>query len=402
MGSDTRWGLTTRRAVLAGTAGFALWPAAAAQAPSTAPGNTPEGKPDLRVMTERPLNAEATPALLEPDVTPTAHHFVRNNGKVPERALRGSLDGWTLTVEGEVGQPMAFTLPMLKDLPEHQAQLVIECGGNGRGGFRPAASGTQWTLGAVGCAHYRGVRLADVLEAVGVKQQAKFVAYYGEDPALSGEAGKVPISRGCSLDKALDGHTMLAFEMNGEPLPALHGFPLRLIVPGYPGSASGKWLTRLWVRRQIHDGPKMTGSSYRVPRYPVAPGTPVDDADMVIIEQMPVKSVMTAPQTGMRVPVGAIVEVRGHAWSGAGDVRAVDLSTDFGATWQPATVQPAPNRYAWQRFTATLPFSRPGHYEVWARATDEAGLMQPMVVPGWNPKGYLNNAMHRIAIQVMA
>ena len=390
----------TRRSLLAGAAAsVGLGATGTTDARAAGPIH---GKPGLRTLSDRPIHAEAPVRLLDAEVTPNGAHFVRNHGHMSPRAEVGSLEGWSLTVDGEVGEPLELTLADLKRLRRHEAQLVIECAGNGRAGFRPAASGTPWTLGAVGCARYTGVRLVDVLDAAGVRDSAVYVAYYGEDVPLSGNPDTVPISRGCPIEKALDGHTMLAWAMNGEPLPALHGFPLRLIVPGWPGSASGKWLTRLWVRDQVHDGPEMGGSSYRVPRYPVRPGAEVPEEGMAILGEMPVKSIMTSPPGGTRVPRGAVVEIRGHAWSGAGHVEAVHLSTDFGATWAAAMVRRPANRLAWQHFSAGLRFTEPGHYEVWARATDERGRMQPMVVPGWNPRGYLNNAMHRITIEVAA
>lgn len=387
---------TSRRALLLGVAGSVAAVASAQAAPDD------RRKPALRQLNERPYTAEASATQLDADITPVSLHFVRNNGDVPQRALDQSLEGWTLRIDGAVERPIELTMEDLRALPRHEAALVVECGGNGRAGYRPRARGTQWTLGAVGCARYSGVRVRDVLRRAGVLPSAVFLAYYGEDAPLSGDAGEVPISRGCRIEKALDPHTMLAFEMNGAPLTALHGFPLRLVVPGHPGSASGKWLRRLWVRDGMHDGPKMGGSSYRVPRDPVLPGTPVDASAMAIIEQMPVKSVITSPPTGTVVPEGALLEVRGHAWSGAGNITAVDLTLDFGSTWQRAAVLRPPNRFAWQRFSANLRVPGPGHYEVFARATDESGHMQPMVVPGWNPKGYLNNAMHRIRVVVTA
>jgi DMSO/TMAO reductase YedYZ molybdopterin-dependent catalytic subunit len=190
--------------------------------------------------------------------------------------------------------------------------------------------------------------------------------------------------------------------MNGEPLPAIHGFPLRLICPGWPASTSGKWLKRITVRDVVHDGPKMTGHSYRMPKYPVSPGTDVPAEDMEIIEEMPVKSVITFPETGMEVTQNEKVPLRGHAWSGSGDISAMDVSIDFGQTWIRTELLAPRNKFAWQRWNVGIKFPRPGYYEVWARATDGTGAMQPMVVPGWNPRGYLNNAMHRIAIKVTA
>ena len=162
---------------------------------------------------------------------------------------------------------------------------------------------------------------------------------------------------------------------------------------------SGKWLKKIVVRDRVHDGPKMTGTSYRVPCEPVAPGSVVPDEDMCIIESMPVKSLITFPESGIQHPLGDELTVRGHAWAGDLAVRKVEISIDFGATWLKAKLRTPVNRLAWQHWHATLEFPQPGYFEVWAQATDDAGRSQPMVLPGWNPKGYLNNACHRIAVQ---
>jgi len=188
--------------------------------------------------------------------------------------------------------------------------------------------------------------------------------------------------------------------MNGRPLPVLHGFPLRVVTPGWPGSTSIKWLKRITVRDREHDGPKMTGYSYRVPRYPVPPGAHVPKEDMKIIESMPVKSLITFPKSRLNWKFGKSLMVRGHAWAGDRSVNSVHVSIDFGANWIETSMTPPVNSFAWQNWSTLIEFPKKGYYEVWARATDTAGVTQPMVVPGWNPKGYLNNAMHRIAITV--
>jgi DMSO/TMAO reductase YedYZ molybdopterin-dependent catalytic subunit len=189
--------------------------------------------------------------------------------------------------------------------------------------------------------------------------------------------------------------------MNGEDIPHMNGYPLRLICGGWPASVSGKWLTKIVVRNQVHDGPKMTGTSYRVPCESVAPGSDVPEDQFCIIESMPVKSLITLPKSGIEQPFGKALSMRGHAWAGDLDVSKVRISIDFGATWQPADLAPPANRLAWQNWHADVEFPQRGYYEVWARATDSAGRAQPMVLPGWNPKGYLNNACHRIAVQVV-
>ncbi len=363
----------------------------------TIPDNLIPGKHGLIVHNDRPVNAEPPPHLLDADFTTKEHFFVRNNGLPPERAAKPG--AWQLTVEGEVHRPKTWTLDELKSkFKHHTFALQIECGGNGRAGFYPPAKGNQWRFGAVGCSQFTGVRLKDVLEACGLKNSAVYTGYYGADMHLSGDPQKVSISRGTPVAKAMEEHTLLAWDMNGEPLPYLNGFPLRLVTPGWPGSTSSKWIKRIWVRDREHDGMKM--DKYRVPRYPVQPGASVPHEDMQIIESMPVKSLITRPETGIAIKKGQPLAVRGHAWAGDRSVSAMHVSIDFGATWQKAELKEAVNRYAWQRWNASVQFPSKGYYEVWARATDSAGVMQPMVMPGWNPSGYLNNAMHRIAVTV--
>ncbi len=354
-------------------------------------------KPGLRLLNDRPLNAETPAHLLDDLVTPAARLFVRNNGLVPEVTDPA---GWTLQVHGEsCRKPTRFTVEELIGRFEHHTyQLQLECGGNGRAEFRPRASGNQWTTGAVGCPEWTGVRLADVLRACGIRDDAKYVAYRSRDLHLSGDADKDPISRGVPLAKALEAESLLAFRMNGAPIPAVHGAPLRMVCGGWPGSVSGKWVSEILVRDRVHDGAKMTGSSYRVPCQPVEAGVSVPDKNMCIINSMPVKSLITSPQSGGAS--GRRLAVAGHAWAGDLAVQRMEVSIDFGTTWQPAELDPPANRLAWQRWRTTVQFPQPGYFEVWARATDTLGRSQPMLVPGWNPKGYLNNATHRIAVQV--
>ena len=358
-----------------------------------------EGKSGLRVLNDRPLNAETPAHLLNDDVTPMERLFVRNNGFPPENVDAGA---WTLTVDGEsAGTTKSYGISDLKRrFTGHSLQLTLECGGNGRAEFYPPASGNQWTLGAVGCPEWNGIRLKDVLEDAGIKDDAVYVAYYGADVHLSRQPGKIPISRGVPMSKALEDESLIAWGMNGEPLHPMNGHPLRLVFGGWPGSTSGKWLTRIAVRNIIHDGPKMTGKSYRMPCNPVAPGTKVADENMCIIEAMPVKSLITSPRNGMTTARQQPLALHGHAWAGDTEVAELHISIDFGRTWRRAELQAPANRLAWQNWDAQVGFPATGYYEVWARAVDSKGESQPMVIPGWNPKGYLNNSCHRIGVYV--
>lgn len=354
-------------------------------------------KDGLTLLNDRPVNAETPAHLLDDRITPANRLFVRNNGRIPNHALDGDATGWTLTVDGEVDTPLELTLDALaSDFEVVTRQLVLECGGNGRAFFVPGASGNQWTTGAVGCPEWTGVRLRDVLNAAGVRDSAVYTGHHGNDPHLSGDPEKDAISRGIPIAKALEEDALIAWAMNGEPLPAIHGFPLRLVVPGYPGSASQKWLTRIQVRDQVHDGTKMGGYSYRLPAYPVAPGTEVPEEDMVVMESMPVKSLITSPASRTQHD-GLTLDVRGHAWAD-GEVAAVHVSHDFGQTWAEAALEAPVNPYAWQHFSATIELPQNGYYEIWSRATDMAGRVQPVTTPGWNPRGYGNNMVHRIAV----
>jgi DMSO/TMAO reductase YedYZ molybdopterin-dependent catalytic subunit len=397
-------GLGTLSAVLGAEVVFARFMPAglipAALAEETADFAIAGKHPGLIVLNDRPVNAETPAHLLDDRVTPADRLFVRNNGNPP---IAVNTENWTLTIDGEsVEKTLTFSLAELKQrFRHHTYQLLLECGGNGRAEFDPPTSGNQWSTGAVGCPRWTGVRLADVLRAAGIRQDAVYIGYYGADTHLSGDPGKVPISRGVPVAKALEDETLIAWQINGEALPLLNGYPLRLVIGGWPASVSGKWLQRITVRNREHDGPKMGGYSYRVPCEPVMPGAEVPEQAMCIIESMPVKSLLTHPRSGAVQPMGKSLAVRGHAWAGDLAVAAVDVSIDFGQTWLPAKLEKPANRLAWQHFSVELKFPVKGYYEVWARATDTRGRAQPMVVPGWNPRGYLNNACHRIAVKVV-
>lgn len=351
------------------------------------------------LLNDKPWNMEAQAHLLDDKITPNKFMFIRNNGKIPENI---DVAKWSLVFVGEsVKQRKAYTLSELKTkFEQYTYQLTLECGGNGRSEFDPPAKGNQWTIGAVGCATWTGVRLKDVLADVGVKDDAVYIGYHAADTHLSGDPEKEPISRGVPMAKAMQDETLIAFKMNGKDIPLAHGYPLRLIAGGWPASASGKWLTGISVRDRVHDGTKMTGTAYRVPCKPVAPGEKVKDEDMCIIESMPVKSLITYPKSGATIKSGVSLDIRGHAWAGELEVSKVEYSIDFGSSWQTCALGAPTNRLAWQHFKASIKFPKQGYYEVWVRATDSRNLSQPMILPGWNPKGYLNNACHRIAIKV--
>ncbi|MDP1841327.1 MAG: sulfite oxidase [Reyranella sp.] len=393
---------------MATVVGASLPPIGAALAQGTAPAVAPkgpkllemDGKAKLAVLGDKPLVAETQAELMDDSVTPTDKLFVRNNGQVPD--VTGDPKAWKIKIDGEVNTPLELSVgDLMSRFPNVTYQLMLECGGNGRSFFSPEARGNQWTNGGAGCPQWTGVRLADVLKAAGLKSSAIYTGHYGADPTLAGETNKPTISRGMPIAKAMEEHTIIAFKLNGKDMPLIHGAPVRLVVPGWAGSLSTKWLNRIWIRDKQHDGPGMGGFSYRLAKTPIVPGTKGDEKDTVILESMPVRSVITFPADGARLAAGTKkLDLRGQAWAGEADIKTVDISTDYGVTWKPAKVDPAPNKYAWQRFTAAVDLPSAGYYEVWAKATDSKGVTQPFIAGNWNPQGYGANPINRIRVLV--
>lgn len=378
-------------------------PAAAPAAPAAKgpiPLNFPGKSDKLVVLGEKPLVAETPESQLDDDTTPIEKFFIRNNGQIPEAAK--DADKWSFKIDGEVNKPLDITLGELKaKFKPVTRRMVLECGGNGRSFFTPEARGNQWTNGGVGCAEWTGVRVVDVLKAAGVKPSAVFSGHYGADPHLSGDTSRVAISRGVPIKKLMDENNLIVWAMDDQPLPNIHGGPVRLIIGGWPGSVSAKWLNRIWIRDKVHDGQGMGGTSYRVAIKPMVPGSKVDEKNMKDLESMPVRSIITNPADGTKIPAGTReVKLRGASWAGDREVKQVDISTDYGATWRRAQVSKPKNKYDWQRWTATVKLPSDGYYEIWTRGTDSRGVSQPFVAGFWNPQGYGANPMHRIRVLV--
>jgi DMSO/TMAO reductase YedYZ molybdopterin-dependent catalytic subunit len=411
-------GLAAFGAAVGGTIPFSqnmpsgLVPAALAQdkpaAPPAAPAapkgpvylNFPGKSDKLVVIGEKPLVAETPESLLDDDTTPTEKFFIRNNGQLPEVAK--DPDKWKITIDGEVNNKLELTLGELKaKFKPVTRRMVLECGGNGRSFFSPQARGNQWTNGGAGCAEWTGARVVDVLKAAGVKPSAVFSGHYGADPHLSGDSKRNAISRGVPIKKLMDENNLIVWNMNGKPLENIHGFPVRLFIAGWPGSVSSKWFTRLWVRDKVHDGQGMGEFSYRVAIKPMVPGGKGDPANFKDLESMPVRSIITSPADGAKIAAGTReVKLRGASWAGDLEVRQVDVSTDYGATWHRAQVSKPKNKYDWQRWTATVKLPTDGYYEIWTRGTDTRGVSQPHVAGFWNPQGYGGNPMHRVRVLV--
>lgn len=342
------------------------------------------GKEKLIVRSGRPVNLETPLGELTSWLTPSDRFFVRNNYDAP------TLDGgqWTLQVEGEVDRPLTLRMEDLKKLEQFTQVVTLECAGNGRSFHAPKASGVQWENGAVGTARFRGVRLAEILRMAGVRPTGRHVALDGADKPPSPAAPD--FIRSIPAWKALEPHTMVAFEMNGQPLPPLHGFPARVVVPGWIGSASVKWITHIRVILDEFDGPFMK-RSYRAPRAE-------DEKETYSLQSVEVKSVILRPADGQQVAAEPLT-VAGWAWAGEGELTGVDVSTDGGQTWKPARLVGEQHRYAWRGWEFAWQ-AKAGQHLVMARATDSYGRIQP-TKPKWNPLGYRWNAIHAVRVAVV-
>jgi sulfite oxidase len=354
----------------------------------------------LAVLGDSPLVAETPEHLLDDDTTPTEKFFIRNNGSLPARV--DNPDAWTIRVDGSVNSPLELCLGEIKQRFQARThRMVLECGGNGRAFFTPPARGNQWTNGGMGCAEWTGVPLKDVLQAAGLQSSAKFTGSRGADIPLSGDPTKSSISRGNPLAKSLDAHTMIVWAMNGQPLATIHGGPVRLLVPGWPGSLSTKWLTRVQVGETPHDGEGMGGTAYRVPVTPIVPGSSNDGASFRDLEAMPMRSIITSPAHGTRLPSGTRdLPLRGAAWDSDVGIARVDISIDFGQSWQQTAMTAPTNRYDWTRWIHTVKLPSDGYFELWVRATDKKGIPQPFAAANWNPQGYGANPINRIAVVI--
>jgi sulfite oxidase len=348
------------------------------------PGPAPvPGKDKLIVRSPRPINLETPLKELAAPITPNDVFFVRSNydGAEIDPAQ------YTLKVDGDVDSPVTLRLDDLRRLDQVTQVITLECAGNGRGFYSPRAAGIQWETGAVGTAAWKGVRLADVLRLAKPRPTASHVVPNGNDAPPTPQAPD--FIRSHPLWKAMEPHTMIALEMNGQPLPHLHGGPARLIVPGWIGSASIKWLTQLTLADQEWNGPFMQ-RSYRSPRGE-------DPKDSYSLQSLECKSLIMSPTDRSQVPAGSQT-VSGYAWAGEGVVTGVDVSTDGGKAWTPAALAGPAHRYGWRRWEYV--WAAPsGAHTIMARATDSLGRVQP-AARARDPQGYRWNVIHAVRVDV--
>jgi sulfite oxidase len=382
----------SRRDVMAAAARLGLGAAAAAAFPAPLAAQAIAGKdPRLVARSLRPPDYETPVALLDEFITPATHFYVRSHLPVP-----ADLDekAWTLAVDGEVATPLRLSVAELRAMPAATVTVTLECAGNGRAFFDPPVAGIQWARGAVGTARWTGVRVADLLKRAGVKDTGRVVLMNGGDRPL----GTMPdFIRQVPMAKAMHPDTLVAYAMNDAPIPAVHGFPLRAIVPGWEGAYAVKWLASLRVAPAEFDG-FWVATAYRYPVRRVAPGAAVDAKDMAPLTGLAVKSLITRPLEGAALPKGR-VEVAGFAWAGESDIATVDVSTDHGASWQPARLTGEQAKYAWRRFEFAFEATTAETTTILSRASDAQGRQQPMVAQ-WNPSGYLWNQPDLVRVEI--
>ncbi|MGH2344453.1 MAG: sulfite oxidase, partial [Chloroflexota bacterium] len=348
---------------------------------------TPD-RPGLIVVREEPLNAESPLTHQAGVITPNRLFYVRSHYAAP----RLTAEEWRLRVEGDVLRPRLLSFEDLLALPTRSLIVTTECAGNGRFAMHPETAGEQWKYGAVSTAEWTGAPLHVVLERAGLGNQVIEILFEGADRGAEERSEPVPaFERSLPLETALHPDTLLAYRMNGEPLSADHGFPVRLIVPRWYGVASVKWLTRIKAITEPFSG------YFQSERY-VMVHTEGGKTTSTPLTTARVRSVITVPQPEAIVPPGSHL-VEGLAWSGLAPVAGVEVSTDGGATWAPAERIGKPSPYAWQQWRFAWQASGTGQATLRSRAVDEAGNGQP-TDPEWNHLGYSNNAIQIIPVTI--
>lgn len=336
----------------------------------------------LVVVKHEPFNAETPPRALTLGRTPTSAFYVRSNYSEPE--LPGAAH--RIHVEGAVEAAFSLEVGELARLTRRSLTVTLECAGNGRTTMSPLPEGEPWQQGALGTATWTGVPLAEVLARARLRREVVEILVEGAD----GKGGK-RFARSLPLSKAVHPDTLLALEMNGAPLPRAHGAPVRLLVPGWYGMASVKWVSRIEALTEPFDG------YYQRERYIYDTGAGRQPEP---VTRMRVKSLITGPAEGERVKPGPVV-VQGVAWSGDRRVVQVEVAVDGGENWKPATLLEVPRPSSWVRWAFTWDDAKPGRHTLRARATDEAGETQPEVAQ-WNRLGYGNNAVQVRVVDVDA
>lgn len=359
----------------------------------------PQKRPLIRLTTRPPQLETPFEVFNESLLTPNDAFFVRYHLTLspPSREALAP-DKFTLSVKGKVATPLAFSMEELtRRFESAEVTAINQCSGNSRGFFKPRIPGGQLGHGAMGCARWRGVRLADVLKAAAPAATAKHVLFNGLDAPFVPQTPD--FIKSLELDQALDPEILLAYEMNGEPLPWLNGFPLRMVVPGHYGTYWVKHLHEITVVDEGFTGFWMN-PGYRIPDDPCAaiePGT--TPKRTVPISRLNVRSFITSVTEGATLKAGATTILRGIAFDDGHGIRDVVVSDDAGRTWRGAELGRLVDRYAFREWTLAYTPTRTGKVTLMSRATNRLGQSQPME-PLWNPAGYMRNCVEPVNVQV--
>ena len=328
--------------------------------------------------------------MLRDEITPIGLHYLLIHYDIPQVDAKT----WRLTVDGLVGTGLSFDLDTLRAMPAHEVVATMECAGNGRARLEPRPVSQPWLLEAVGTGRWRGVRLRDVLAQAGVASGATEVLCTGLDRGTEGGEEQL-FQRSLALADSLEDDVLLAYELNGVPLPPQHGFPLRLLVPGWYGMTNVKWLTRLTLLDEPFAGYQQA-RGYRLRQ--------TDEEEGVPLSRIHPRALMVPPgipdfMTRERTVRTGTVTIEGRAWSGLAPVAAVEVSADDGATWREARLDPPTlGRWAWRRWSYDWD-AQPGRHVLACRARDEAANEQADE-PRWNVGGYANNEPQRVVVTV--
>jgi DMSO/TMAO reductase YedYZ molybdopterin-dependent catalytic subunit len=391
-------------------AGATPWLSALAADPRIGPASLPQGALESALLdtlpgkialikkTYRPPNFETPVAYFNDAFTPNDAFFVRYHlSSIPQVDAAS----WKLSVGGEAAEkPFELTLDALKrEFDPVEVAAVCQCSGNRRGLSIPHVTGVEWGYGAMGNAKWKGARLKDVLARAGLKKDALEIVYDGADgPAMD----KTPdFVKSLPVWKALDENALLAYEMNGEPLPHWNGYPVRIVVPGWTATYWMKHVTSIQAVSKPYNGFWME-KAYRIPKgkFPIVDRFISQETDAnTPITEMVVNSLITNLQDGAVLPAGKSAAVRGIAWDGGYGMREVSVSIDGGATWRPAELAPDLGKFAWRQWSYALPTAQPGSYTVMAKATNAVGASQTFDLV-FNPAGYHNNVVQRLKVQV--
>jgi DMSO/TMAO reductase YedYZ molybdopterin-dependent catalytic subunit len=373
-----------------------------AAAEGNAAGLVPHKDPRLVVHTAQPPVFETPAALLaESQITPTPLFFVRNCQATPKITGADPLADWKIELAGLVNRPRTVDAAVLSKLPAVEIEMVVQCSGNGRSLFSQTAptEGTQWGRGGMGNVRFGGVRLSQLLDHLGVEAPpaAKFLTVSGRDEPQPGEMDfehSLPLAE--SLAKS-----MLALALNGQPLPVIHGGPVRLVTPGFYGTMHVKWLTRIsFDERESNHTSHIP--HYRTPLEPIKPGNDFEPTyeNSEPNWRMRLKSVILLPAGGAKLPPGEVTVVGVAFNDGEARIESVLVSADKGRTWRPAKLEVPNSPYAWYRWRAELKLPA-GAHQIWSRAVDALGRSQPL--DGsiyWNPRGYTWNGVEKIDVTV--